>query len=103
MKHRYITSLLALSLGTTSLIAARPFQARERAADGPSPQQALPGDWPQWQGPDRTGLSKEVGLLKEWPASGPALTWRASNLGAGYGSRPTHRGRQSASAPAWRQ
>ena len=21
-------------------------------------------DWPQWQGPDRTGISKETGLLK---------------------------------------
>ena len=28
-------------------------------------------DWPQWQGPDRTGMSKETGLLKAWPASGP--------------------------------
>lgn len=43
-------------------------------------------DWPQWQGPDRTGLSKETGLLKEWPASGPPVVWSASGLGAGYGS-----------------
>ena len=28
-------------------------------------------DWPQWQGPDRTRISKETGLLKEWPAGGP--------------------------------
>jgi hypothetical protein len=26
-------------------------------------------DWPQWRGPDRTGLSKETGLLKQWPPS----------------------------------
>jgi outer membrane protein assembly factor BamB len=43
-------------------------------------------DWPQWQGPDRNGVSKEVGLLKQWPSSGPPLLWSASNLGAGYGS-----------------
>src|SRR5262245_61725371 len=43
-------------------------------------------DWPQWQGPDRNGVSKEVGLLKQWPTSGPPLLWSASNLGAGYGS-----------------
>jgi hypothetical protein len=30
-------------------------------------------DWPQWQGPDRTRLSKETGLLKQWPAAGPPL------------------------------
>src|SRR5688500_14212956 len=41
-------------------------------------------DWPQWRGPDRTGVSKETGLLKEWPASGPALRWKATDIGTGY-------------------
>jgi outer membrane protein assembly factor BamB len=44
------------------------------------------GEWPQWRGPDRTGVSKETGLLSQWPAGGPAAVWTASNLGAGYGS-----------------
>ena len=43
-------------------------------------------DWPQWRGPDRSGLSKETGLLKNWPASGPSRVWLASGLGAGFGS-----------------
>jgi outer membrane protein assembly factor BamB len=43
-------------------------------------------DWPQWHGPDRTGLSKETGLLQHWPASGPPVAWSVSGLGAGYGS-----------------
>jgi outer membrane protein assembly factor BamB len=43
-------------------------------------------DWPQWRGPDRTGVSQESGLMKQWPASGPAVVWSASSLGAGYGS-----------------
>ena len=43
-------------------------------------------DWPQWQGPDRTRMSKETGLLKEWPADGPRVIWTANNLGGGYGS-----------------
>lgn len=43
-------------------------------------------DWPQWKGPDRTGLSKETGLLKQWPANGPAVVWLAGGLGQGYGS-----------------
>ena len=43
-------------------------------------------DWPQWQGPDRTRISRETGLLKEWPAGGPRVIWTASNLGTGYGS-----------------
>jgi outer membrane protein assembly factor BamB len=83
MKHRFLTSLLAFSVGATSLAA---LQRRGREGEGPAPQQAAPGDWPQWQGPDRNGLSKEVGLLKEWPASGPPLVWTALNLGTGYGS-----------------
>ena len=43
-------------------------------------------DWPQWQGPDRTGMSKETGLLSAWPASGPAVVWSATGLGNGFGS-----------------
>lgn len=43
-------------------------------------------DWPQWRGPDRSGLSKETGLMKSWPASGPSRVWLASGLGAGFGS-----------------
>ena len=44
------------------------------------------GDWPQWQGPDRNGLSKDTGLLSQWPSSGPPKAWAASGLGGGYGS-----------------
>jgi outer membrane protein assembly factor BamB len=43
-------------------------------------------DWPQWHGPDRTNVSTETGLLKQWPKGGPALVWSISNLGKGYGS-----------------
>ena len=43
-------------------------------------------DWPQWQGPDRTGVSKETGLMQQWPASGPSVVWTATGLGSGYGS-----------------
>src|SRR3954463_7545417 len=43
-------------------------------------------DWPQWQGPDRTGVSKETGLMQQWPASGPSTVWAATGLGSGYGS-----------------
>src|ERR1051325_4533410 len=41
-------------------------------------------DWPQFRGPDRDGISKETGLLKDWPAGGPPLVWKASGLGKGY-------------------
>ncbi len=45
-------------------------------------------DWPQWQGPDRTALSQEEGLLQDWPAAGPRLVWAISGQGEGF-STPT--------------
>lgn len=44
---------------------------------------ASAADWPQWQGPDRNAISKETGLLKEWPKDGPPLAWRIAGLGGG--------------------
>src|SRR4051794_10822943 len=41
-------------------------------------------DWPQWRGPERTGISKETGLLKEWPKDGPKLLWQRKDIGFGY-------------------
>jgi outer membrane protein assembly factor BamB len=43
-------------------------------------------EWPQWRGPDRDGISKEKGLLQEWPAEGPTLVWKVDKLGDGYSS-----------------
>src|SRR5690349_13922091 len=42
------------------------------------------GQWPQWRGANRDGLSGETGLLKEWPQGGPPLAWKAEHLGEGY-------------------
>ncbi len=44
----------------------------------------LAEDWAQWLGPHRDGCSSETGLLREWPAGGPSLVWRATGLGAGF-------------------
>jgi outer membrane protein assembly factor BamB len=41
-------------------------------------------DWPQWRGPDRTDVSRESGLLKEWPSGGPKRVWLFKNAGNGY-------------------
>lgn len=54
-----------------------------------SPLLALPllaDDWRQWRGPDRTGISKETGLLRQWPEGGPKLRWKATDIGTGYSS-----------------
>ena len=44
---------------------------------------ASANDWPQWQGPNRDAISKETGLLKEWPKDGPLLAWKTQGLGGG--------------------
>ncbi len=59
---------------------------------------AFPGspesfDWPQWQGPDRNAISKERGLLKEWPKEGPPLAWKIKGLGGGYSGPSVAAGR----------
>jgi outer membrane protein assembly factor BamB len=41
-------------------------------------------DWPQWRGPQRDGISQEMGLLKEWPKEGPKLVWQVDKAGFGY-------------------
>jgi outer membrane protein assembly factor BamB len=50
-------------------------------------------DWPQWQGPDRNAVSKETGLLKEWPKGGPPLAWKVKGLGGGDGAPSVAAGR----------
>ena len=71
--------------GTLILVAAVAPLGVRTATQAPLAPPAI-ADWPQWRGPERTGLSKETGLLTQWPASGPARVWSAANLGAGYGS-----------------
>jgi outer membrane protein assembly factor BamB len=63
------------------LAAAASLTAAAHAAEPPGG-----GEWPQWRGPDRTNVSTETGLLKEWPAGGPTLAWKAAGLGQGVPS-----------------
>jgi outer membrane protein assembly factor BamB len=52
-----------------------------------------PAEWPQWRGPNRDGVSKETGLLKQWPEGGPPLAWKATGAGRGYSSVAAAKGR----------
>jgi outer membrane protein assembly factor BamB len=40
----------------------------------------------EWRGVAREGIYQEKGLLKQWPADGPALVWEYEGVGNGYGS-----------------
>jgi outer membrane protein assembly factor BamB len=54
------------------------------ALAAPAPPRA--GEWPQWRGPNRDGLSRDTGLLSSWGPSGPPLAWKANGLGVGFSS-----------------
>jgi outer membrane protein assembly factor BamB len=47
-------------------------------------QLASAADWPNWRGVDRDDISKETGLLKEWPEAGPKKLWTTDVAGLGY-------------------
>ncbi len=56
---------------------------------------AAPGraeDWPQWLGPDRSGISKEKGWRSTFGADGPTMLWK-TRVGAGYSSVAVSKGR----------
>ena len=52
-----------------------------------------PGDWPQWRGPLRDGISTETGLARKWPKEGPTLLWEAKGIGDGFSTVAVHQGR----------
>lgn len=80
---RYTFHLIAVLVASTIAI---PANAAEAARPGPY-------DWPQWQGQNRTAVSKETGLLQEWPNEGPKLLWSVKTLGGGYSTPSVAAGR----------
>ncbi len=46
----------------------------------------LSGQWNQWRGPNRDGISTEKGLLESWPEQGPGVAYSIKGLGKGMAS-----------------
>ncbi|MEX0613115.1 MAG: PQQ-binding-like beta-propeller repeat protein [Pirellulales bacterium] len=61
-------------------------------ADAPTAQRTDTAHWPGFLGPTRNGKSAEVGLTKEWPASGPPIVWQTA-IGTGYAAPAIEGGR----------
>ena len=74
---RWVAGALALVAG--AVVAAPPEAPAEVAAT----QGGRAGDWPQWRGVNRDGVSLETDLLKKWPEGGPRLLWTMEGLGNG--------------------
>ena len=73
-------SRIVLRIAAAVLTAA--VHGAALAEDGliPSPEDG----WPQWRGRWRDAVSRETGLLQQWPEGGPRLLWTADGLGRGW-------------------
>jgi outer membrane protein assembly factor BamB len=56
------------------------------------PNPPTKGDWPQWRGPNRDGISRETGLLANCPKDGPKKLWQ-TKASVGYSSLSVAGGR----------
>jgi outer membrane protein assembly factor BamB len=79
--------------GLTLILAACVPAPHDLPAADNADTAAKPFDWPQWQGPDRNAVSRERGLLKEWPKDGPPLAWKITGLGGGQSTPSVAAGR----------
>ena len=76
MKSRLLATIAALGLCFSAVPVVSITGSAKMAASG--------SDWPQWRGPQRNGISRETGLLKQWPPEGPKLLWQVNDIGDGY-------------------
>jgi outer membrane protein assembly factor BamB len=86
-RNRLLT--LSLALPAALLIIWFSVHASSETANHSEPPNTVPSgpsDWPQWRGPERNGVSKDAGLLKQWATPGPRQIWGISTLGEGFGS-----------------
>ncbi len=94
---------LAILAGVAAVAAMAASAFAKASADKPAADNSAtatstsanidPGDWPQWRGPYRDGLSQETGLLEKWPEGGPPLAWKLTGLGQGVAAVVTAKGR----------
>ncbi len=76
---------------SASLLAATALAAAAPTGAGPDAQ-GRAGEWAQWRGPNRDGISTETGWSYRWPANGPRKLWSRS-IGSGYAAVAVSGGR----------
>ncbi len=64
----------------------KPAPRTVAAPTGKSTPVAAGTSWNQFRGPLRDNISRETGLLKQWPEDGPSASWSADGVGEGYSS-----------------
>ena len=88
-RSRWISFVWAFVAVLLWLVAADRSSAQSSSALS---QEAVAGEWSQFLGPQRNGLSSETGLLEMWPDGGPKQVWRVSG-GVGMSGLAISRGR----------
>lgn len=88
--HRYcgaaVNLVAVLAAGLVGFIGLVGGRALAADAGGDNPGHSRPvlqSPWPQYQGPDGSGISPETNLARAWPASGPRTLWSVE-VGEGY-------------------
>jgi outer membrane protein assembly factor BamB len=82
--------VLASAAGLATFLGAAASAADPAAADPPGT--SGPNDWPQWRGPDRTGVSAETGWRTDWAANPPKTLWKVP-VGVGFSTVSVSGGR----------
>lgn len=82
--HRFYARLALVAIAGSVVVAHAGSTLRASAAGG---------NWPQFRGPERNGVSAETGLLPSWPAGGPPKLWTVTGLGSGFSSVSIANGR----------
>lgn len=77
MKLKLIAAALLILTAADAGVRQTSAQAGKKEAPGSN-------EWFQFRGPNRDGVSAEVGLLQEWPSGGPPQLWKATAIGTGY-------------------
>jgi outer membrane protein assembly factor BamB len=73
--------------------AGNPVLQGQRVLGLPAPAPELPGDWPQFRGPERDGMARDgVRLARQWEATGPRRLWETA-VGEGYAGPVVRAGR----------
>lgn len=75
-RPRWAGTGLSVTVAAVLLAVVRPAAGQAVARQGA-------GDWFQWRGPQRNGISAEKGWLAKWPAKGPKQAWKFT-IGSGH-------------------
>jgi outer membrane protein assembly factor BamB len=85
---QFYTQLFRSDFTNENLLA----ELKDAPLDPPAPAGQATGEWPQWRGPGRDGISRETGIRTDWNANPPKVVWKQP-LGRGFSSIAVSHGR----------